>query len=348
MMARPRRHCRGRGRWWSGLQLRTALVLPEEDEDGGPTAGSRNVQVASTGGRGSRGRVEVYSKGDGIGVDAARGGAGVDRRGRPGRERIDVEALKQGLSEEDPAAFYRARGEANIQLGPQFRTLQRLWCRDGEAVGEVVLPDGVDGGGSGPHPVLLDGFLQVMGAARTLSGVEEGDTYLPFAWDRFWLTQSLPERVICHARMRDGDGDAEGEGDAALPREVLSGDLRLYTADGIRSGADGYVAKRATRAALLSGTEGVQELLYEVIWEDHPLAPGLLPADFLPAPAALAAKWGPFADYLGAEGVSVEGRAALLSDLERMAWSVALTTLERLGWTRTAGETVEPEALRDS
>ncbi len=332
------------------LQLRTALVLPEEDEDEGPQTGSRNVQVVlDGGGTGQPRRVEVYSKGDGDeGWTLHAEGQVSTGGGGPAGERIDVEGLKQGLSEEDPAAFYRARGEANIQLGPQFRTLQRLWCGDGEAVGEVVLPDGVDGGGSGPHPVLLDGFLQVMGAARTLSGVEEGDTYLPFAWGRFWLAQSLPERVVCHARMRDGDGDAEGEGEAALPREVLSGDLRLYTADGIEiGGLDGYVAKRATRAALLSGTEGVQELLYEVIWEDHPLAPGLLPADFLPAPAALAAKWGPFADYLAAEGVSVEGRAALLADLERMAWSVALTTLERLGWTRTAGETVEPEALRE-
>ena len=185
------------------------------------------------------------------------------------------------------------------------------------------------------HPILLDGLLQVMGAARTLSGAEEGDTYLPFAWDRFWLTGPLPERVICHARMREGAGD--GDGEATAPREVLSGDLRLYTPDGAEiGGLDGYAAKHATRAALLAGTEDVQDLLYEVVWEDRPPAPGIVPADFLPNPSAVAATWRPFSHYLAEEDLKVEEREALLLDLEWMARSVALTTLERLGWTRTA------------
>ncbi len=330
------------------LQLRTALVLPEDDGEDGGGAGSRAVQIVLDEAiAGQPRRVEVYSKSDGDEGWTLHAAARVSAGGaRQSGERAGLDALRAGLAEADPAAFYRARAEANIQLGPRFRTLQRLWRGDGQAVAEVALPEGVESAGDGPHPILLDGFLQVMGAARTLSGAEEGDTYLPFAWERFWLAGPLPERIVCHARMREGDADAGAE-DAA-PRETLSGDLRLYTPDGVEiGGLDGYAAKRATRAALLSGAEGVQDLLYEVIWEDHPLAPGLLPADFLPAPSAVAAQWGPFADYLAAEGVSVEGRSALLADLERMAQAVALRTLERLGWERAAGETVEPETLRE-
>ncbi len=327
------------------LQIRTALVLPEEDEEAGAAPASRKVQVVLDG---AAERVEVYSKGDGdedwtLHAEGQASGGGAPRPG----ERVDLEALKAGLSEEDPAAFYRARAEANIQLGPQFRTLQRVWCGDGEAVGEVALPGGIEGAGLGVHPVLLDGLLQVMGAARTLSGAEGDDTYLPFAWDRFWAAGPLPERVVCHARMREAGGDGEEERPTA-PREALSGDLRIYTPDGIEiGGLDGYTAKRASRAALLSGTEGVQELLYEVIWEDHPLPPGIVPADFLPAPLGVAAEWRPYAEYLREENVEPEGRAALLADLERMAWSMAFTALERLGWERKAGETVEPEVLRE-
>ena len=287
--------------------------------------------------------MEVYSKGDGeeewtLHAEArVSSGGGAQAGGR-----LDQAGLTAGLSEEDPAVFYRARSEANIQLGPRFRTIQRLWCGEGEAAGEVVLPEGVEEAGVAVHPILLDGLLQVMGAARTLSGVEEGDTYLPFAWDRFWLSGPLPERVICHARMR------ESEGDEGAPRETLSGDLRLYTPDGIEiGGLEGYAAKRATRAALLAGTESVEDLLYEVTWEDRPLAPGMVPADFLPSPSAVAATWRPFSHYLAEEEMKVEEREALLLDLEWMARSVALTTLERLGWTRTAGETVEPETLRE-
>ncbi len=324
------------------LQLRSALVLPEAEEDG--AAASRKVQVVlDASGADSSRRVEVYSKGDGeeewtLHAEAQVSSGGAAQAGG----RLDRGGLTANLSEEDPAAFYRARAEASIQLGARFRTIQRLWLGEGEAAAEVALPDGVEEAGVVAHPILLDGFLQVMGAARALSGVEEGDTYLPFAWDRFWLSGPLPERVICHARMRES-GDDEG-----APRETLSGDLRLYTPDGLEiGGLEGYAAKRATRAALLAGTESVEDLLYEVTWEDRPLAPGMVPADFLPSPSAVAATWRPFSHYLAEEDLAVEEREALLLDLEWMARSVALTTLERLGWTRTAGETVEPEALRE-
>ena len=332
------------------LQLRSALVLPQgdEDEDEGPGGESRKVQVVlDASGTDSSQGVEIYSKGEGeeewtLHAEAQVSSGGTARAGG----RLDLAGVTAGLSEEDPAAFYRARAEANIQLGPRFRTIQRLWVGEGEALAEVALPDGVEEAGVAAHPILLDGLLQVMGAARTLSGAEEGDTYLPFAWDRFWLTGPLPERVICHARMREGAGD--GDGEATAPREVLSGDLRLYTPDGAEiGGLDGYAAKHATRAALLAGTEDVQDLLYEVVWEDRPPAPGIVPADFLPNPSAVAATWRPFSHYLAEEDLKVEEREALLLDLEWMARSVALTTLERLGWARTAGETIEPETLRE-
>ena len=328
------------------LQLRSALVLPEAEEEGGAAA-SRKVQVVLDASEtDSPSRVEVYSKGGGeeewtLHAEAQVSSGGTTQAGG----RVDPAGLRATLSEEDPAAFYRARSEASIQLGAQFRTIQRLWLGEGEALAEVALPDGVEDAGGAAHPILLDGLLQVIGAARTLSGVEGGDTYLPFAWDRFWLAGPLPERVVCHARMRERDG---GESPAEGPQETLSGDLRLYTPDGVEiGGLEGYAAKRATRAALLAGTESVEELLYEVTWEDRPLAPGMVPADFLPNPSAVAATWRPFSHYLAEEDLEVEEREALLLDLEWMARSVALTTLERLGWTRTAGEMVEPETLRE-
>ena len=50
--------------------------------------------------------------------------------------------------------------------------------------------------------------------------------------------------------------------------------------------------------------------------------------------------------YLEAESVGAEDRAALLADLEVLARSFALATLDKLGWQRIAGARVEPEALR--
>ena len=108
----------------------------------------------------------------------------------------------------------------------------------------------------------------------------------------------------------------------------------------------GYTVKRATRAALLSAVEGVEDLLYAVTWRDRALESGLKPADFFPSPATVAARSQLFTGYLADAGVDPQGRNALLADLERWSWSRALATLEELGWRRVKGESVDPEELR--
>ncbi|MCY4431730.1 MAG: SDR family NAD(P)-dependent oxidoreductase, partial [Rhodospirillales bacterium] len=164
----------------------------------------------------------------------------------------------------------------------------------------------------------------------------------PWGWERLWLAESLPERLLCHARLREVVRDAD-EG----PPEVLSGDLRFYSPDGMElGGLNGYTVKRATRTALLAATESFQDLLYEIVWQDRPLAPGMPPADFLTSPTRITTRSLPFTDYLANEGVEADGRTGLLDDLERLSQAYALSTLERLGWQRRAGESVEPETLR--
>ncbi|MDE2886321.1 MAG: SDR family NAD(P)-dependent oxidoreductase, partial [Chloroflexota bacterium] len=331
------------------MQLLTPLVLPEQDSEGANGREGRSVQMVLDAPEGtSPRRFEIFSRGD------AEEGWTLHARGQvspgPARQsqRVDADALKAGMSKEDLSAFYRSRAEANINLGPLFRTLQTVWSGEGEAVGEIVLPEALDGAGLPVHPVLLDGCFQVMAAARGRSGLEDGATYLPFGWERLSLAEPLPERVLCHARMRESARDAVDGDRSAEPREVFAGDLRFYTTDGVGLGElSGYTVKRATRAALLSGTEGVNDLLYEVIWRDKPLPQGMPSADFLPAPSTIAARSRPFSEYLVAEGVGGDDRTALLTDLERLSWRYALAALEQLGWERKVGETVEPDPLRE-
>ena len=332
------------------MQLVTPLVLPEQDGEQGAAQEGRSVQMVLDAPDGtSPRRFEIFSRGDGEeGWTLHAQGQVSSGAERQSRERVDVDQLKAGMSKEDIAAFYRARAETNINLGPLFRTLQGLWCGEGEAVGEIVLPDAVDGTGLPVHPVLLDGCFQVMAAARNRAGLEDGATYLPFGWESLRLAGQLPERVVCHARMRESARDSDEESAAAGSREVFAGDLRFYGSDGVKlGGLSGYTVKRATRAAVLSGTEGVNDLLYEVIWRDKPLPEGMPSADFLPGPSVIAARSGPFSQYLVAEGVGAEERAALLTDLERLSWRYALAALEQVGWERKVGETVEPEPLRE-
>ena len=330
------------------LQLHSPLILPEElDHDSEP--GIRKVQVVLDGAEaGSSRRVEVFSRGDGeegwtqhVEARVSSGGDG------PPRTRADLDDLKAGLSAEDVSAFYRARAEANVNLDPLFRTLRTLWSGEGEAVGEVVLSETLDRSQLVVHPILLDGCFQVLAAARNVASIADGATYLPFGWERLWLPERLPERVICHARMREDTRDPGPEGEPSEPPEVLTGDLRLYTPDGIElGGLSGYTVKRATRAALLSATEELDDLLYEVTWRDRELGAGLMPADFFPSPAVVAAGSQLFTGYLTDAGVAPQDRDALLADLERWSWSRALATLEELGWQRVTGATVDPESLR--
>ena len=260
---------------------------------------------------------------------------------------MDLEDLKADLAPVDVLAFYRAKAGVGIDLGPSFRTLERVWSRPGEALGEVSFPQAMGANGLDVHPLLLDGCFQVLGAARVQAGAEDGTTYLPFGWERLWLADGLPDRIVCHVRMREDARSGSADDESGGTAEVMAGDLRLYDPDGTLVGElNGYTIKRATRAALLAAVEGVKELLYEVVWRDRALAPGMPPADFLTAPTGVKAGSGPFTDYLAAEGVGAADRAALLEDLELLSRRYAIATLDALGWERTAGAVVDSVELR--
>ena len=338
------------------MQLHNPLVFPERDSgdgsDGRDESAGRKVQVLldATGDVPGH-RVQVLSRGESDEEwtlhAEARIPSSPGSRSTDAPSRVDIEGLKAGLAPVDVPAFYRAKAGVGIDLGSSFRTLERVWSRPGEALGEVSLPEALGANALDVHPLLLDGCFQVMGAARSAAGAEGGTTYLPFGWERLWLADRLPDRIVCHVRMREGSGSGSADPEGGATAEVLAGDLRLHDPDGTLVGElNGYTIKRATRAALLAAVEGVRELLYEVAWRDRALPPGMPSADFLTAPAAITAGSGPFTAYLANEGVGAEDRAALLADLERLAQAYALATLDRLGWERTPGAVVDSVELR--
>ena len=338
------------------FRMQSALVFPDEDTEDDTADTGRRVQVLldDAEDEASR-RVRILSRGDG--EDAwtlhAEGRVSASASSPPqASPPLDIEGLKAALSPVDLSAYYRAKAAVGIDLGPAFRTVKALWARPGEAIAEVALPAGLERSPFDVHPLVLDGCFQVFGAARNPDGGEEGITYLPFAWERLWLEDRLPERLVCHVRMREGpqgaatDGDGDGDGDE-VP-EVWAADLRLHdTAGALIGELAGFTVKRATRTALLSAVEGIDELLYEVVWRDRALAPGLLPADFLPRPSTAASRSQPFSRYLADEEVEVADEIDLQGEMERISWFYALSTLESLGWERRAGAVVDLEELRE-
>ena len=331
--------------------MQSALVFPDEDaeEDAGDTG--RRVQVLLDDvEEGAARRVRILSRGEG--EDGwtlhAEGRVSTSSAGpAPAASSPDIEGLKAALAPVDLAAYYRAKSAVGIDLGPSFRTVEALWAQPGEAIAEVALPAGLERSPFDVHPLVLDGCFQAFGAARNPDGGEEGVTYLPFAWERLWLKDRLPERLVCHVSMREGPQGTEASTENDHVPEVHAADLRLYDQSGALIGElAGFTVKRATRAALLSAVEGIDELLYEVVWQDCALAPGIVPADFLTGPSVVAADMDLFTEYLANEGVGADDRAALLADLEHLSHAYALATLDRLGWQREAGASVDSEDLR--
>ena len=334
------------------MQLHSPLIVPDDDAGADDEAGEtgRTVQVVVDGaGEGSSRRVSILSRAAATEAWMLHAEGQISAAAyRPEIDsQVDLDSLGSDLPALDVSDFYSDRAEMGVDLGPSFRTLGALSAGAGEAVGEVAVPEEFAGSGLALHPLLLDGCFQVMAAARSAAGAEGESTYLPFGWERLWLSGKLPDRVICHARMRDGrEAPSPDTGDGRTP-EVLSADLRFYDTSGALVGElSGYTAKRATRATLLAAVEGLDELIYEMTWRDQPLAPGILSAEFLPGPQVIAGDSGPFTDYLAAEGVDADDRDALLAELEQLSRRYALRAMEQLGWERKSGETVDPPELR--
>ncbi len=259
---------------------------------------------------------------------------------------ISLDQLRNAMSPGDIAAFYRDKANVGIGFGPSFHTVQAIWIGEGEALGEIVLPEKNTLSNVSIHPLLLDGCFQVMSAARQTIPEQEKITYLPFGCDRLWFPAQLPNRVVCHVQMNEAAEEANES--SGTPAEIMSAELRVYDTHGVLlGGLNGYIVKRATREALLSAVDDIEDLLYEISWRENPLISTVLPADFFPSARTVASNSGLLSDYLAEEGVPVQERTALLDDLERWASSRALQTLDELGWQREHGEVVEPEVLRE-
>ena len=265
----------------------------------------------------------------------------------PSSQDISLDSLTDSLSKVDLTDFYSSKAQVGVDLGYSFRTLNELYQDNGEAVAEVSLsPSPLR---TVLHPMLLDGCFQVMSAAS--SEVRKGIdmAYLPFGWKQLILFTALPEQIVCHASLRDTPDHHSSENGLDTTPEVLTGDLKLYDLNGKMIGeVRGFVARRATRSAMMSATQTRADLLYEVIWRETAAITGAQPADFLVTPTLAADRSEPYAKYLEALGVGYDSRLGLLHDLQKLAYAFALSTLKKLGWERIQNGSWEAEALRET
>ncbi|MCY4674591.1 MAG: beta-ketoacyl synthase N-terminal-like domain-containing protein [Bacteroidetes bacterium] len=258
-------------------------------------------------------------------------------------QRTHLERLKSSMSLGDVQAFYRDKASTGIGFGPSFHTVQSICMGKGEALGKIVLPEGIGRNDLSVHPLLLDGCFQVMGAARSSLWNHKAITYVPFAWEQLLIPDRLPDHFYCLARIEEKN---QAQGNSGSP-EIVAGNLHLYDPDGTQIGeCNGFLVKRATRSSLLSAVEDLDDFLYEIAWREAPLPSRRRTAISLQDPNKIAASLQPFADYLSANGVKPETRDRLHRDLNRLSNAYVLAALETLGWEREAGMVFSLEDFR--
>ena len=329
------------------MQTYSALIFQEFDLDGSDADAGRQLQFVMDGpADAATRRFEIYSKGkseQGWTLHAE----GSLTSGREDAQPINLDELRSELQPVNVADFYRSRYSDEISLGPAYHTVRSIYSAGGQALGELALRDSVDANGAALHPLLLDGCFQVLSAARYLSGVEQGAVYMPFGWERLWVAGPMPERIACHAVLRNPPAGGGTDEAPSAPPEVVTGDVVFYSLDGVPlGGLKGFTVKRATRSALLSAGESVNDLLYEPVWRDKPFGRGMASADFLTAPAEVAARTRLLTEYMVDAGITAREKRTLLDDIERLAQAYVLSAFEKMGWERKAGAAVSAEELR--
>ena len=95
--------------------------------------------------------------------------------------------------------FYHQIQARGVELDLSFQGIEQLWCAQGEALGEVKLPDSIKAAaGYGTHPAFLDACLQVLWASLPDTGTSQ---YLPVGLGELQIYSPLGERVWSHAQL---------------------------------------------------------------------------------------------------------------------------------------------------
>ncbi len=171
------------------------------------------------------------------------------------RARCKVEASAKEL--------YEAMEKHGLQYGPSFRGVERIWRRNGEAIGQLRVPDAVASEASAYriHPAVLDACFQVLAATLMGNDAEEGEIYLPVRLSELRLLGDPAIGVWSHALLRSevGEGTTEAlEGDVFLLDDA--GQV-ILEARGMRLQALKANPERGT-------AEDLDDWLYEVQWRE--------------------------------------------------------------------------------
>jgi hypothetical protein len=156
--------------------------------------------------------------------------------------------------------FHRALDAQGMHFGPHFRGLESLWRRDGEALGEVVVPRALaaDLDGYRFHPALLDA------CARTLIGTTpEVRAFMPISIERVHVHDAAEGSLWSHAIRTAED------------RGGLCGDIRVFSEAGkLVAEIFGARLRYLDEIEASSAGDAIERWRYEIAWRRAPALAG--------------------------------------------------------------------------
>ena len=181
-------------------------------------------------------------------------------------ETVNLPSLQQQMAEEIPIdRLYKKFQQQQIDYGPSFHAVDRVWRDRDRALGYIVLPEAVaaDLEGYQLHPVLLDTCLQVLDATLL---EEREETYVPVFVKTVQRFGQPSSQMWCDARLHPPQSDRP---------ETLEADLTLFDLQGEPiAHMTGLQLRRVRRQTMLGKTENPEtDWLYEVVWREQNRSP---------------------------------------------------------------------------
>lgn len=256
----------------------------------------------------------------------------------PNRDPVDLESIKAELPRHfDHEEYYEDYAEAGYQFRPLFQHLQNVWRKDGEALAEIVVPEGIVETVTDHffHPAVLDAcFHTVKGGQVIPDGANALDYfYLPAAIRSIRLhVERPPLRLWGHARV-NSDND----------REYIIADIDVYDdAGNLVAEIYGFRADRVEQ----SNRDEVEKCLYQAKWESVRL-PGtrVEGSANLPDPSELVkAANENLASYYKKRGLD-KHYSTFLPALDEISRQFIINAYIELGWEPSVGDKVTVRGL---
>ncbi|MBX3462824.1 MAG: SDR family NAD(P)-dependent oxidoreductase [Planctomycetes bacterium] len=183
----------------------------------------------------------------------ARGGA---RLGGAREDLLDLDALRARCPRAAPATSDQER---HAEFGPRWRCIERVALGDGEAFGELALPErfAADLDVHRVHAAMLD--MAFGCGIRLLSGNAPDALFVPVGCDEVAVSGRMPARIVAHVRVRSHDEHARlGALDVtvATPSGIVLLELRGLQLFGVRGAFARGEAPTAARATAPHGGNG--------------------------------------------------------------------------------------------